>query len=445
MHVVFFMTNTPLGYSGGRYHAVLMAEALSATGHEVTICTNNKPVFFDEFEQLPAHDSIRILLSSSIAAKPEGNVDVVVVVPHGGPAPWLYDRALCFARECEARVVLLNFESPNWFNTYSPEPRDPDLWEGWVQVSRHADMILSSAAESTKYAKEFYVETPEHTLFRHCGPPINSIVADSVQQPPKQKQILCITRMGTRNAHKGGGELLKALCPALKGYTLLLMIGSGNVDDALMEELTQRANKFGAEVEVACSLTDREKFNRIKQSSMMLFLSHFEGFGYPPVEAEYCDVPCIVYDLPVLREVSGEGLIYVPPGDGEALREAITAVVEGHPDCADNLSERIAPQVSFSSRMAELDELIKEVSDLDTPAAAPSATDETAQRWKRSILKWRILRPFVLGRRQAARAKNFLRRLARRAALKVMVILARPVRRVSPEFVNLVKLRVLGE
>jgi glycosyltransferase involved in cell wall biosynthesis len=438
MRIVFFMTNDPVSYSGGRYHAMLMAEALAAAGHQVTICTNNVPVFFDELQTLPKHDSLRIMLSRHLERMPRGKVDLIIVVPQSGPVPWLYSRALLLARTRGARVALLNFESPNWFNAYSPEPRNVNLWKGWVEVSRSADMILSLVAEGTKYAKEFYDEIPGHTLFRHCYPPVNSIMADSVGRPPKRKQILCITRAGATDAHKGGHELLKALCPALKGYTLLLLVGSGEIDSALHGQLTRRAEKYGASVEIAYRLTDREKFRRIKESAMMLFLSRFEGFGYPPVEAQYCDVPCVVYDLPVLREVSGDGLVYVPPGDGEALRSAITRLLAAEPRPDTHLSEQIEPRVSFDTRCAALDGLMEEVGGLESPPAVNSAPLTMVRQWKRSLTAWWVLRSM---KRAGYRAK----RLARRVTLWGMVLLARPVRRVAPGFVELVKSYILKE
>jgi glycosyltransferase involved in cell wall biosynthesis len=52
--------------------------------------------------------------------------------------------------------------------------------------------------------------------------------------------------------------------------------------------------------------------------------SWLEGFGLTPVEALAHGTPAIVSDLPVLREVLGEGgALYVPPGDVERLAGAL--------------------------------------------------------------------------------------------------------------------------
>jgi glycosyltransferase involved in cell wall biosynthesis len=54
--------------------------------------------------------------------------------------------------------------------------------------------------------------------------------------------------------------------------------------------------------------------------------SWLEGFGLPPVEGLAAGAPAIVSDLPVFREVLGEGALYVPPGDAEALAGALLSL-----------------------------------------------------------------------------------------------------------------------
>jgi glycosyltransferase involved in cell wall biosynthesis len=54
--------------------------------------------------------------------------------------------------------------------------------------------------------------------------------------------------------------------------------------------------------------------------------SWLEGFGLPPVEGLAAGAPAIVSDLPVFREVLGDGALFVPPGDVEALAEALLAL-----------------------------------------------------------------------------------------------------------------------
>ena len=54
--------------------------------------------------------------------------------------------------------------------------------------------------------------------------------------------------------------------------------------------------------------------------------SWLEGFGLTPVEGLAAGTPALVSDLPVLREVLGDGALYVAPGDAAGLAEAMLAL-----------------------------------------------------------------------------------------------------------------------
>ena len=51
--------------------------------------------------------------------------------------------------------------------------------------------------------------------------------------------------------------------------------------------------------------------------------SHLEGFGFPPLEAALHGTPSIVTDLPIFRETLGDAATRIPPGDEDALVQAL--------------------------------------------------------------------------------------------------------------------------
>jgi glycosyltransferase involved in cell wall biosynthesis len=73
----------------------------------------------------------------------------------------------------------------------------------------------------------------------------------------------------------------------------------------------------------------------------LLFPSHYEGFGLPPLEAMACRTPALVSDLPVLRESTWGLAQFVPPGDVAAWAKALCAVLGERP---------IAPELPLWSR-----------------------------------------------------------------------------------------------
>ncbi len=344
--VVFVGLNSASKFSGGRYHAWLMAEAAAEMGWQVSFITNNYPVFYEDFNDktlFPFHDHIQVhirpLLKGGLNLKEiVTRCDVIVVIPHGevlhsdkaaprgDSADPVYADIITLTRDHQAKTILLNFESPNWFNALSPVKRSVSLWNGWVDISKIAALILSSTAESTAYAREFYVQTRQGTLFEHCWAPINTRVADTIPLQPREKRILLFTRF-LYAEHKGGALIPDLFCEAMRGYTVVFIVGAGAPDEQYLEMIRRRADKFGITIEVLACISEAEKWREFKRASLVLFPSYFEGFGLPPVEARYASTPCVAFDLPVLREVNGDEIHYVPVGDITALQQACSKVL----------------------------------------------------------------------------------------------------------------------
>ncbi len=356
--VVFFGINSATDFSGGRYHAWLMAEAAAEMGWNVSYITNHVPSFYPDFADpalFPAHDRIQVhvcpIQKKGACTLPDIPCDVLVVIPHGSVDP-SYGRALEFAARTKARIALLNFESANWFNALSPKARAVACWNGWRRISESASMIFSLAAEGTGWAREFYDTAPPTALFEHLWPTVNSRVADAVGEVAKEKRILILTRFAY-SEHKGGNLVPEMLCEAMRGHTIVFIVGVGAPDEAFMRPIEEKAAEFGISIEILHRISEHEKWREFKRAALVLFPSYFEGFGLPPLEALYAGVPCIAFDLPVLREVSGDGICYVAPGDTAAMREKIAALLGASGSEGDTAGQRdpVLPFEDFARRV----------------------------------------------------------------------------------------------
>ena len=70
-----------------------------------------------------------------------------------------------------------------------------------------------------------------------------------------------------------------------------------------------------------------EDLNKVVASATALvYVSHFEGFGIPILEAMYCDVPVITSKVSSMPEVGGEAAIYVEPTSVESIKDAMLKV-----------------------------------------------------------------------------------------------------------------------
>src|SRR5438132_13719827 len=71
-----------------------------------------------------------------------------------------------------------------------------------------------------------------------------------------------------------------------------------------------------------------ESIELLSSSSILLLPSRREGFGLAALEAMAHGVPCILTDLPALKENFGEAAIFVPTNDAESLANEILNLLD---------------------------------------------------------------------------------------------------------------------
>jgi glycosyltransferase involved in cell wall biosynthesis len=279
-----------------------------------------------------------------------------------------YSSATAFASSKRAHLVLLNFESPNWFNRLSPVQRDIKLWENWERVSRYCSLILSISEEGQKYALEYYTRVPPTARFNFSYPSINTFVADKIlaKKIKKQKRIIIFSRFYLA-AHKGCYNIPDIMCPAMRGYTFVIIIGTGAIPDDIYGEILEKAAQWGVKIETKSKLSDYEKFMEIRKAALLLFPSFFEGYGYPPVEALYVNTPCIAFELPVLRETCRDNLIYVPRGDWSAFKEKIADVLMVKEPKTIPTHEKIRKVAKFEEYAQKMDHIVTNIASRELP------------------------------------------------------------------------------
>ncbi|MBI0534685.1 glycosyltransferase [Roseomonas sp. KE2513] len=341
LRVAVFVTNAAGVYGGGRLAAFLLAQCLARAGAEVSFVTNVKPVFYDELRYFGHPGQVALHLTKDFhLGLPGGAFDIVVLIPGQSQDRTFYMGARGFAHRRGARLVLFNFETPNWFNSLAPEARTEDLWLEWRRCLEDGLLVLSNSEQSMRFAKRYYASHPQTTHFDFWHQPINLKALARVQPQFREKRVVCFVR--ARDPHKGGQDLIDALSDDLRGWTLSLIVGSAKLDDDYREAIQAAARRHGIGVEVKPLLSDTEKFVELKRARMLLYPSLFEGYGIPPIEALASATPCVCYDLPVFREVCGDALLAAPLGSIEGLQENIRRVIQSSPDDWNHLPQAVA-------------------------------------------------------------------------------------------------------
>ena len=90
--------------------------------------------------------------------------------------------------------------------------------------------------------------------------------------------------------------------------------------------LAERAG-VGSRVRVCDYIDEAELQALYQRASVFVFLSEYEGFGLPPLEAMAAGIPVVVGDTPVARELYGDAAWRVPVNDPDAVGAALLTLL----------------------------------------------------------------------------------------------------------------------
>jgi glycosyltransferase involved in cell wall biosynthesis len=347
VRVAIFVNNPKGVYSGGRYLSLIAAYSLARAGADVTYVTDNLPLFDADFAAFEAVAPIRKLVD--FESPGSAQLDWVLVFPSGGITDVVYDAALNCAHRSGARVAVLSFATPNWFNSLCPWPRSGLSWEGWRRTLARGGLVLTIAEAGIEPARAFYASAEHRSplAYDFWHPPLNDLAADAVAPARHRYGVTVFTRV--EDVHKGAADLLRIDPAVLSGQTLSIVSGRG-LDPDYHRALSLHFSAANVKIDIRERISDAEKFTLLAGSRLLLFPSYFEGFGYPVVEAAYMGVPSVAYDLPVVRETVGDAAIYAPVGDVAAFSQAVLVSLAREPGPNVRALLRIDPDTLSAGR-----------------------------------------------------------------------------------------------
>jgi len=117
---------------------------------------------------------------------------------------------------------------------------------------------------------------------------------------------------------KGIYDVLEIWRRVKKLFPKAILILVGHSDKVQMAALKNAINELeiSENVKVLGSVYEEEKYALLKSSSLLLFPSKFESFGFVIAEAMACGLPVVCYDTPFARELfSCSAVLRAPIGD----------------------------------------------------------------------------------------------------------------------------------
>lgn len=202
----------------------------------------------------------------------------------------------------------------------------------WPQrlVLNRADAVVTG----TQAAK---AQIEEHRLTDRPITVISSAVdpAPALRTKEREKTIVY---MGSFMPYKNVESLAKAM-HELPGYRLQLLSRIGEADRA-------RYSALGPEgaIEFLDGVTDERYRELLAKATALATASFEEGFGIPVVESLAMGTPVVCSDIPVFREVGGDGAAFFDPRDPADIARVIRSLEDDAVWTA--LSERAPAQAA---------------------------------------------------------------------------------------------------
>lgn len=242
----------------------------------------------------------------------------------------LTDRVLATLRAIDARIsVLIHDVIPLDFPHFQRDGSVPPFADMIARVGAQADLVIYNSRD-TQLKTEARMNAPPPGIVAHLGTNSVAPAPGEVPEglPPDAPYFLCI---GTIEPRKNHGFLLDVWEAMGPGAPNLIIAGSrGWKNEDVFARLD--ALPLGGPIREVPGLSDGALASLIKGAAGVLFPSHAEGFGLPATEAVVHDVPVIVNELDVFREILGDIPIYASVSDRYLWEKSIKDLALAAPD-----------------------------------------------------------------------------------------------------------------
>ncbi len=181
-----------------------------------------------------------------------------------------------------------------------------------------------------------------------------------------QMSKLTVGTLGRLTIEKGQGVFVEAISKITANRKSLIVnrnlhfVLAGDGD--LRSELEQQVKDLGLKdrVEFLGFVPEEKKFEVLSSFDIFVFPSLAEGFGIVLIEAMALGLPCVVSDLPVLKEVGDGAVSFFKVGDSEDLAQKILKLVKDENlrrDFGQKARERVEKEYSLESFFEKYDRL----------------------------------------------------------------------------------------
>lgn len=197
---------------------------------------------------------------------------------------------------------------------YSDKGSAEFLSAGAKKSIKKASEVITISENSKKEIVDFYKVNPEDVVIAYPAVDQKVFYRRSEQEISRVKQkygiksdyVLALSNLEPR---KNLQSLVDAYCAMPNTFTdktALLLVGvSGWKTEGLFSHITDKVSQGYNIIRPASYVADDDRPAILSGAKVLVYPSHYEGFGMPPLEALACGTPVIVADNSSLQEAVG--------------------------------------------------------------------------------------------------------------------------------------------
>ncbi len=239
--------------------------------------------------------------------------------------PRFVDMRLSFSKSDELVVFDLSYELYKQFS----DDKNAEFLSREVRRSiNNTKKVIAISKNARKEIINFYKLDPKKVVVATPAVDPKLFYRRSNEEIDKVKRkyeiegdyILALSNLEPRKNLK---SLIDAYCKLPKEFTSkvgLLLVGvNGWKTDKLFKHIIKKVNEGYNIMRPSEFVTDTDKPAIISGAKMLVYPSHYEGFGMPPLEALACGTPVITSNNSSLPEVVGNVGVMVPSNNIDLL------------------------------------------------------------------------------------------------------------------------------
>jgi len=213
------------------------------------------------------------------------------------------------------------------------------VWRQWLKLQcRNAALILTVSEHARHDIAEAFRGTDQklRTVY-NAVPEVDKAHRRASAPPCGPARLLYVGRTAPYKNIVGCVETLASLRD--NGINAeLTIVGE---PDPRYPEVSETVQRLGLDqvVNFTGHVADEQLQTLYRDASVFLFLSRYEGFGLPPLEAMAHGVPVVSSDCTSMPEVLGDAALLVNPDDIRSAAASVRQIIE-QPDLAADLRRR---------------------------------------------------------------------------------------------------------